>query len=977
MQLDRNRLFALIGALEEDLRFIIEAHLLATHHETQILGHAYDKAADRLARDEDRELAQTSLVDYLDLGDEIEILNRWRDDLPSMTRESLVEQSAHLGKLVSIRNRVVHRRPLLVDDFDTAQRILVQLDSQGFEGSTLRETLDRLREDATWAPSEPTLSFRKGTLNNLPLGDFDDTGLIGRRREQQTLGKMLMNLSSSRRGPVLTVIGPGGVGKTALVLQALHDLVNHQDCPYDIVSWISLKTERLTAQGIQSIHDAVLSVEQAVPALVEALDPTFKGTASQLADSLDGLAALIVIDNLETVSGREVLDLMDTLPETVSYLITSREGLGEIERRIPLDPLEEHYAVDLFRKLARARGLEAYARMKQGLAEDIVRQLGASPLGLKWFVSSIAIGKDPQDLLQHREELVRYCVENVFNSLDEDSKMAASVLHVLSRPATLQEVRLFLPDMHPDAIRAAMQALLRRTLVRHDLLTDSISETYEATEPLSDYLRYANVVDAEATNRVREMDDDNRRQEERHRLDAATDPLRPNIVQGTRSHRASVLLLRDALSRSKGGHVEHALDRIRQAEHLDPEFWELHRVRGFILSSNSQVEQATAAYLRAIELAPDNNAAAIVKYYFAGHLSRRERNPERAVTVAGEAHNVLQSPKTAIELGRALTYIGEFHDAETVLMQAIESDDVRTRLIAITQLVDCMRRRAEGEGTVDRQPDKAIATVGRALELADSALQQGLVDQRLTDKTIHLASDLLRLARDSRHELSMSRAVEDALEVVHRLGRDARRSREYGYLVGHARQLIRRWPSVAMELPLLAAYDVDSDDNGTQQRSLNDSTNDGLLLGSIKVWKADRHFGFIVPSDREEDCYFNLGYLSDASDEILLRAGVAVQFARSIEPDRKTPLARDVRIDEFDADALHERRLVVERLHDSGNYLFAIDVESGATVFVNRYAMRNVSAWRDIRIGLTLQAAVEIEQDGRFRAAARSVRILH
>ena len=536
------------------------------------------------------------------------------------------------------------------------------------------------------------------------------------------------------------------------------------------------------------------------------------------------------------------------------------------------------------------------------------------PLGLKWFVSSIEIGKNPQDLLQHREELVKYCVENVFNSLDEDSKIAASVLHVLSRPATLQEIRLFLPDMHPDAIRASMQALLRRTLVRHDLLTDSISETYEATEPLSDYLRYANVVDAEAADRVREVDDDNRRQEERHRLDAATDPLRPNIVQGTKAHRASVLLLRDALSRSKSGNVEDALDRIREAEDLDPEFWELHRVRGFILSSNNQVEHATTAYLRAIELAPDNEAAAIVKYYFAGHLSRRERTPEKAVTVARGAHKVLQSPKTAIELGRALTYIGEFHGAEALLMQAIESGDVRTRLIAITQLVDCMRRRAEGEGTVDRQPDKAIATVGRALEVADSALQQGLVDQRLTNKTIQLAADLLRLARDSRDELSMSQAVEDALTVVHRLGRDARRSREYGYLIGHARQLVRRWPSLATELPLLAAYTdnddnlPDSDENGSQQRPLSDGTNDGLLLGSIKVWKANQHYGFIVPPDRQENCYFNRGYLSEVSDEILLRAGIAVRFGRSIEPNRKTPLARDVRIDEFDVGALHERK---------------------------------------------------------------------
>ena len=73
MQLDRNRLFALLGALEEDLRFIIEVRLLTTHHEEQILGQAYERTAHRLARDEHRDITQTRIVDYLDLGDEIGI----------------------------------------------------------------------------------------------------------------------------------------------------------------------------------------------------------------------------------------------------------------------------------------------------------------------------------------------------------------------------------------------------------------------------------------------------------------------------------------------------------------------------------------------------------------------------------------------------------------------------------------------------------------------------------------------------------------------------------------------------------------------------------------------------------------------------------------------------------------------------------------------------------------------------------------
>ena len=634
MQLDRNRLFALLGALEEDLRYIIEVHLLATHHEEQILGQAYERAARRLASDEHRDITQTRIVDYLDLGDEIGILQQWRRDLPAQTRDSMEGLSARLHQLVPIRNRVAHRRPLLVDDCETAEQILVQLDRDGFEGPELKAALRNLRKDEGWAPTGPIASTGARVLNNLPLGDYDETGLVGRRRELDKLAKQLRELCSSRRGPVCTVIGPGGVGKTALVLQALHDMVNDEACPYDLVSWVSLKAESLTARGVQSISDAILSVEQAVPALIEALDPSFEGTAAQLAHSLDGLTTLIVIDNLETVSGREVLDLIDSLPETVSYLFTSREGLGEVERRFPLGPLEENGALDLLRRFARARGLENFAKIDQIAGLDLVRQLGSSPLGLKWFVASVEIGKEPQDIVRHPEDLVRFCVGSVFGSLDDDSQKVANVLHILARPVTAQEIRLYLPNMSPDRLRASIHALNRRMLIRSDLVAESISETFEATAPLSDYLRFAAIVSPDEEGRIRDADVEYRREEERHRLDAATDPLRPNIVQGGPEHRASVLLLRDALSQSKGGDVDGALSHIRAAERLDPEFWEISRVRAFIMSSAGRVDPATSSYQRAIELAPGDKEAAAVKYFFAGHLSRSAQDAERAAIVA-------------------------------------------------------------------------------------------------------------------------------------------------------------------------------------------------------------------------------------------------------------------------------------------------------------------------------------------------------
>ena len=346
LTLNRNRLFALLGALEDDLRTLIETYLLVTRGEAEVLGPAYEKATDRFGSDADRELTESNVVDYLDLADEIEILNRWRRDLPRGTGEALSQAAGRIGDLVPIRNRVVHRRPLLPDDLDRAGQILVQLEAVGFEGSAVREALRHLRADHTWAPTTAAANREAVVLNNLPLVDYDETGLIGRRRELEQLIRQLRRLSDAR-SPVLTVVGPGGVGKTALALQALHDLVNDSDCPYDLVSWVSLKTERLTTRGVETIRDAVLSVEQAVPAMLEALDSGYEGSVAQLAQAFEGLTVLLVIDNIETVSGKEVVEFVDAMPQSVSYLLTSREGLGELERRFPLGPLEERYAIDL------------------------------------------------------------------------------------------------------------------------------------------------------------------------------------------------------------------------------------------------------------------------------------------------------------------------------------------------------------------------------------------------------------------------------------------------------------------------------------------------------------------------------------------------------------------------------------------------------------------------------------------------------
>ena len=64
------------------------------------------------------------------------------------------------------------------------------------------------------------------------------------------------------------------------------------------------------------------------------------------------------------------------------------------------------------------------------------------------------------------------------------------------------------------------------------------------------------------------------------------------------------------------------MEQVKDAERLDPEFWEIHRVKGFILGQARNFDAAAQAYERALELAPSQRAAAVVKYWYAQHLTK-------------------------------------------------------------------------------------------------------------------------------------------------------------------------------------------------------------------------------------------------------------------------------------------------------------------------------------------------------------------
>ena len=965
--LDRNRLYALIGSLEDDLRELMRIYLLEDFDEQEVLGAAYEKAAERYLEDPDALTVGADIIDYLDLGDELGILNRYRRALPASIQQALASSARRLEDLVGIRNRVMHRRPLLPDDYDNAARWLLDLSQGGFTGDSLQATLKQFREDPTWRPTAAyETSSTPIAVNNLPLPDFDETGLVGRRRQVENVKRLL----ALRRFPVLTLIGPGGIGKTALALQVLHELAEDPDSSYDLIAWVSLKTEHLTAVGVQSLRDAVLSMEGAIPSLAAPLDTSFTGSASDLAQALEGIDAILAIDNLETVSASEVVALIDELPATVTCLFTSRVGIGQIERREPVSPLDLPAAVDLFRRLCRVHQIEHLAKLSQKRVEEVLSILSTSPLAIKWFVLAAAAGQSPDVILRQQTDLIRFCVQNVYQGLPENAKDAAVVLAHVNRPLSIQDLKLYFLETSPDELRGVMQELLRRSLCNISIADDALTERFQATDALVEYLKIVGGASDAFLERMQRTEDEYRREEERLRQEQGRTPLRVNVISGSSDHRSSALRLRDALKCSAKGEVATALQIIDEVEQFEPDYWELFRVRGFILSQSGRIEEATKAYERALALAPDSDDKARVRFFYAGHLTRRAHDTEGAVEQARAAHKVLQRPETALELGKVLTNIGEFSTAKELLRYACETPDVRGQLIAGTQLVATLRRQAAFEAADLRSPSSALDTLQKALNEGIQMLSNGIHDQKLEEGLYECIAEALKFAswipEGPERDVPLRAIVSVARSIP--LGGIGRARR---YLAGNSARLLAK-PGLPDEVTgvLRELANLDTESSGELGQTSSTVRLGAELVGTVRAWKPDRRFGFISAIDRSGDYYFHATDLENPIEQMFIRQDLAVRFTAATSKGRPRAIGVMLR-DAPDMSLLRARNLTV--LTISHGYMLARDDESGVTIFIGRHTLRDGTKWEFVTEGTGIIADVEAEHGDRFAAAPGSV----
>lgn len=315
----------------------------------------------------------------------------------------------------------------------------------------------------------PPLKSLERYPTNLPR---QPNPLIGRTDELATVSDLLLDPDIQ----LVTVTGPGGVGKTRLATQAGADVLDH----FEDGVWFV---------GLGPLEDPAL-VLPAIAGVLGVREGSGQSLAVRLEEFLASRTTLLVLDNFEhLVDAAPDLDrLIDTCPN-LTVLATSRGPLElRTERLFPLGPLATPArsrsqqpvaladiaateAVALFVQRAQAKS-PAFALRQDAAAAvaAICRRLDGLPLAIE-LAAARTIGLPPAELLQELDHRFKLLTGGARDLLPHQQALETTIAWSY------------------DRLSPADQAVFRRlTIFAGDFTREAADVVVSAAGPTASYL---------------------------------------------------------------------------------------------------------------------------------------------------------------------------------------------------------------------------------------------------------------------------------------------------------------------------------------------------------------------------------------------------------------------------------------------------------------------------------------------------------
>ena len=467
-------------------------------------------------------------------------------------------------------------------------------------------------------------------------------GFVGRHEE-------LMRLS---QGHTVSIVGPGGCGKTRLA----RAFAQQSGQPW---VWCELAACRSTQDALAAMATILPTADPHAPAV------------RQIVDALERMGpVLVVLDNVEQLDVRSVLEPLGELTE-VRWLLTSRRTLGLTDERIVhLGPLD----LDASRQMFLQRGGPNHPELSA-----LLEALEGSPLAIELAVARTSTLSVPQirqrlarqlDLLTEGEESLRASVAWSWSLLDDEEQRALVVGSVFLGGIGIDAAEAMLGPQALDVL----SALVAHNLVR--VLEPGRFSPYEPVRRFAEEHVDASLRDQHAAWFGRLGHQDNLMRVHGPRAEATLSELLTERFNLQRAARRGSSLAALALAEScyYAGPAELGV----QALHAALERETAPHLRRRLLLEMGLLDRDPAPLETALDQAEGPEDRAQCGYALA--LSLLEEQPERAKTLLSEALPFFESVNDLHRaggarngLGRLALFTGHHDDAEVHFRAALRS----------------------------------------------------------------------------------------------------------------------------------------------------------------------------------------------------------------------------------------------------------------------------------------------------------------
>jgi len=217
-------------------------------------------------------------------------------------------------------------------------------------------------------------------------------------------------LASLQPGRIVTLYGPGGVGKSALAAKAIWKLAPEDTPP-------SLFPDGIIYHNFHRQPQATLALERITAAFGEEIRPTLQEAAQRV---LSQRRALLVLDEAEHADD---LSQVLAIRGECGVLVTSRKREPIADEQIDIGPLSVDEAMSLFE-------LEAWGWVRKsdkGIVQEICELVGGLPLAVRLAGRHLTTGK------QKIRDFLEWLRETSLPTLDQSQRCVESIPLLLHR----------------------------------------------------------------------------------------------------------------------------------------------------------------------------------------------------------------------------------------------------------------------------------------------------------------------------------------------------------------------------------------------------------------------------------------------------------------------------------------------------------------------------------------------------------------